>query len=156
MSVTVRTVASMTATLAVINAYTETMVRELWPTPPGEPTEPGVPDFARWGEAAPFVAQSEYLHSKMCTLSLDIDTFGADVGDHVVVNWIVNRLAGTGLTIADIVRALSVRLDWTNIDPDHTLEVMEAFDKARQSFTEACGAAQAATKALRDHTQFPR
>jgi hypothetical protein len=48
----------------------------------------------------------------MCTLSLDIDAFGADVGDPAVVNWIVNRLAGTRLTIADIVRSLSTRLNW--------------------------------------------
>jgi len=131
------------------------MVRELWPTPPGQPTDPGVPDFTRWGDSAPFVAQSEYLHAQMCTLSLDIDAFGADVGDPAVVNWIVNRLAGTGLTIADIVRSLSARLNWAIIDPDHTLEVLEAFDRARHAFTEACGAAQAATEALRNHTQIP-
>ena len=106
------------------------MASELWPTPPGEPTEPGTPDFARWGKAAPFVAQSEYLHARMCTLSLDIDAFGAEVGDPAVVNWIVNRLAGTGLTIADIVRSLSTGLNWATIDPDHTLEVMEAFNKS--------------------------
>lgn len=91
----------------------------------------------------------------MCTLSLDIDTFGADVGDPAVVNWIVNRLAGTGLTIADIIRSLSVRLNWGLLDTDPTNEVMEAFNRARQAFTEACEAAQAATEALRNHTHIP-
>src|SRR3954471_21896175 len=132
------------------------MAIELWPTPPGEPTEPGIPDFARWGEAAPFVAQSEYLHARMCTLSLDIDALGSEVGDPAVVNWIANRLAGTGLTIADIVRSLAARLNWATIDPDHTLEVMEAFNRARHAFAEAAGAAQAATETLRNHTQTPR
>jgi hypothetical protein len=131
------------------------MARELWPRPPGQPTESGVSDFERWGEAAPFVAQAEYLHSQMCTMSRDIDAFGADVGDTAVVNWIVNRLAGIGLTIADIVRSLSTRLNWATINPDHTLEVMEAFDRARHAFAEACEAAQAATETLRNHTQTP-
>lgn len=36
---------------------------------------PGVPDFPRWGEAAPFVALSERLYSKTCTLASDIDDF---------------------------------------------------------------------------------
>ena len=39
------------------------------------------------------------------------------------------------------------------IDPGHTIEVLEAFDTARQAFVDACGAAQAATEILRNYTQ---
>ena len=92
----------------------------------------------------------------MCTLSLDIDAAGFDAGDPAVVNWLVSRLTGTGLTIADIVRFLSMRLNSAFIEPDHTVEVLEAFDTARQALVDACGAAQAATEGLRNYTQLPQ
>jgi hypothetical protein len=92
----------------------------------------------------------------MCTLANDIDAFGTRVSDPLVVNWIATRLAGTGLTIAEIVRSLSGKLDWALIDPDHWLEVAEAFDKATRASGEACSATQAAAEALRNHTQLPR
>ncbi len=92
----------------------------------------------------------------MCTLSLDIDAAGLDAGDPAVANWLVNRLAGTGLTIGEIVRSLSMMLNAAVIDRDHTIEVLEAFDTARQAFVDACGAAQAATEALRNYTQMRR
>jgi hypothetical protein len=132
------------------------VIRELWPTPPGRPTEPGVPDFERWGDAAPLVAQPEHLHRLMCTLSLDIGTAGLDAGDPAVVNWLVNRLAATSLTIADIVRSLSMTLNSADIEsadiesadiesayiePGHSIEVLEAFDTACHAFVDACGAA---------------
>ena len=122
------------------------MIRELWPTPPGQPTEPGVPEFERLGDAASLVAQSEHLHRLMCTPSLDLDVTGFDAGDPAVVNWVVNRLAGNALTIADIIRSLSMTLDISFIDPDHTNEVPDAFGAARQSFVDACGAGQARQK----------
>lgn len=115
-----------------------------------------MPDFARWGEAAPFVALSERLYSKTCTLASDIDDFGTRVSDPAVVNHIVNRLAFMGSHIADIVHSLSGKLDRSMIDLDHWLEVLEAFDGAKRAFREASGAAQAATEVLRNHTQFPR
>jgi hypothetical protein len=92
----------------------------------------------------------------MSTLSLDIDAVGLDAGDPAVVNWLVNRLATTSLTIADVVRSLSMRLNSALIEPDHTIEVLEAFDTARQAFVDACGAAQTATGALRNYTQIPQ
>jgi hypothetical protein len=88
----------------------------------------------------------------MCTLSRDVVGPRLDAGDPAVVNWLVNRLAATGLTIADIVRSLSMTLNNAFIDPEHTIEVLEAFDVARQSFIDACGAPQAATGALRNYT----
>lgn len=87
------------------------MHNELWPTMPIERTEPGVPDFPRWGEAAPFVALSERLYSKPCMLASDIDEFGTRVSDPAVVNHIVNRLAFMGSRIADIVHSLPGKLD---------------------------------------------
>jgi len=132
------------------------MENELWPTIPDERTEPGVPDFARWGEAAPVVALSERLYSKTCTFASNIDDFGTRVSDPAVVNHIVNRLAFMGSHIADIVHLLSGKLDRSMIDPDHWLEVLEAFDGARRAFHEANGAAQAATAVMRNHTQIPR
>jgi hypothetical protein len=129
------------------------VIRELWPTPPGRFTELGVPDFKRWGDAAPLVASSEHLHRLMCTLSLDVDAVGLASGDPAVVNSVVTRLAGTGLIIADIVRSLSMTLDSTHIDPGHTVEVLEKFSTARQTFVDASGAAQAAAEALRNYTQ---
>jgi hypothetical protein len=53
--------------------------------PAHQPTEPFVPEFERWGDAARLVAQSEHLHRLMCTLSLDIDVTGFDAGDPAVV-----------------------------------------------------------------------
>lgn len=132
------------------------MHNELWPTMPIERTEPGVPDFPRWGEAAPFVALSERLYSKTCMLASDIDEFGTRVSDPAVVNHIVNRLAFMGSRIADIVHSLSGKLDRSMIDLDHWLEVLEAFDGAKRAFHEANGAAQAATEVMRNHTQIPR
>lgn len=123
---------------------------------PTEPTEPGVPDFARWGEAAPFVALSECLYSKTCTLASDIDDFGTRVSNPEVVDHIVNRLAFMGSHIADIVHSLSGKLDRSMIDLDHWLEVLEAFDGAKRAFDEANGAAQAAAKVMHSHTQIPR
>jgi hypothetical protein len=89
----------------------------------------------------------------MCTLSLDIDAVGPVSGDPAVVNWVVTRLAGTALTIADIVRSLSMTLNSAVIDPARTVEVPEAFDTARQAFVEACGAAQGLTAAVRNFTE---
>jgi hypothetical protein len=68
----------------------------------------------------------------------------------------VNRLAATALVHADIVRSLAMRLHSDLTGPDHIIEVLAAFDNARQAFTEACGAAQAATAALRRNTRLPR
>lgn len=132
------------------------MDKQLWPTAPGGYLEPGVPDFARWGEAAPFVALSERLYSKTCTLASNIDDFGTRVSDPAVVNHIVNRLAFVGSHIADIVHSLSGKLDRSMIDLDHWLEVLEAFDGAKRAFHEANGAAQAAAEVMRNHTQIPR
>ncbi|MEX3653887.1 hypothetical protein ABFW14_12220 [Mycolicibacterium fortuitum] len=115
----------------------------------------GVPDFARWGDAAPFVALAERLHSKTCTLASDIDDFGTRVSDPAVVNHIVNRLAHMSMQIADIVHSLSGKMDRSMIDLDHWLEVLEAFDGAKRAFHEANGAAQAATEVMRNHTQIP-
>lgn len=142
--------------VAVAPIRLENVIRELWPTPPGRPTEAGVPDFGRWGDAAPLVAQSEHVHHLMSTLSLDIHATGLDAGDPAVVNWLVNRLAATSLTMADIVRSLSMMLNGSLIEPDHTIEVLEAFDTARHAFVDACGAAQAATGVLRNFTQVPQ
>ncbi|EHB57978.1 hypothetical protein MycrhDRAFT_0414 [Mycolicibacterium rhodesiae JS60] len=132
------------------------MENEIWPTMPIGSTEPGVPDFARWGEAAPFVALSERLFSKTCTLASDIDDFGTRVSDPAVVNHIVNRLAFMGSQIAHIVHSLSGKLDRSMIDLDHWLEVLEAFDSAKRAFHKANGAAQAATEVMRNHTQISR
>jgi hypothetical protein len=71
-------------------------------------------------------------------------------------NWVVNRLAGTALTIADIIRSRSMTLDISFIDPGHTNEVLDAFGAACQAFVDACGAGQAATEALRNYTQRPQ
>lgn len=132
------------------------MDKQLWPTAPSGHLEPGVPDFPRWGDAAPFVALSERLFSKTCTLASDIDDFGTRVSDPAVVNHIVNRLACMGWQIADIVHSLSGKLDRSMIDLDHWLEVLEAFDGAKRAFQEASGATQAATEVMRNHTQIPR
>ncbi|ETZ98340.1 hypothetical protein I546_6897 [Mycobacterium kansasii 732] len=115
-----------------------------------------MPDFARWGEAAPFVALSERLHSKTCTLASNIDDFGTRVSDPAVVNHLVVRLAGTGLSIAEILQSVSGKLDRSLIDLDHWLEVLEAFDRAQRAFRDACGEAQAAAEVMRNHTQIPR
>jgi len=115
-----------------------------------------VPDFARWGDAAPFVALSERLHSKMCTLASDIDDFGTHVSDPVVVNHLVSRLAGTGLSIAEMLHSVSGKLDRSLIDLDHWQEVLEAFDDAQRAFRNACGAAQDAIEVMRNHTHAPR
>lgn len=115
-----------------------------------------MPDFPRWGDAAPFVALSERLFSKTCTLASDINDFGTRVSDSAVVNHIVNRLACMGWQIADIVHSLSGKLDRSMIDLDHWLEVLEAFDGAKRAFQEASGATQAATEVMRNHTQIPR
>ncbi|MDO3103722.1 hypothetical protein P5W02_13275 [Mycobacteroides abscessus subsp. abscessus] len=115
-----------------------------------------MPDFPRWGDAAPFVALSERLFSKTCTLASDIDDFGTRVSDPAVVNHIVNRLAGMSLISADIVRSLAGKLDRSMIDLDHWLEVLEAFDGAKRALQEASGATQAATEVMRNHTQIPR
>lgn len=130
--------------------------QQLWHTAPSGRLEAGVPDFARWGEAAPFVALSERLYSNTCTLASDIDDFGTRVSDPAVVNHIVNRLAFVGSHIADIVYSLSGKLDRSMIDLDHWLEVLEAFDGAKRAFHEANGAAQAATEVMRSHMQVPR
>jgi len=132
------------------------MDEQLWPTAPSGHLEPGVPDFPRWGDAAPFVALSERLFSKTCTLASDIDDFGTRVSDPAVVNHIVNRLAYMSLISADIVRSLAGKLDRSMIDLDHWLEVSEAFHRAKRAFHEANGAAQAATEVMRNHTQIPR
>jgi len=131
------------------------MDQQLWPTAPSGHLEPGVPDFARWGDAAPFVALSEHLHSKMCTLASDIDDFGTHVSDPVVVNHLVIRLAGTGLSIAEILHSVSGKLDRSLIDLDHWQEVLEAFDDAQRAFRNACGAAQDAIEVMRNHTHVP-
>lgn len=114
-----------------------------------------MPDFARWGEAAPFVALSERLHSKMCRLASEIDDFGTRVSDPVVVNHLVLQLAGTGLSLAGIVHSVSGKLDRSLFDLDHWLKVLEAFDDAQRMFREACGAAQAAIEVMHNHTQLP-
>lgn len=132
------------------------MDNELWPTMPNERTEPGVPNFPRWGEAAPLVAQSARLHSKMCTLASDIDDLGTRVSDPAVVDHLVTRLAGTGLSIAEILHSVSGKLDRSRIDLDHWLNVLEAFDRAQRAFRDACGEAQAAADVMRNHTQIPR
>lgn len=132
------------------------MDKQLRPTAPNGNLEPGVPDFARWGDVAPLVALSERLHSKTRTLASDIDDFGTRVSDPAMVNHIVNRLAFVGSHIADIVYSLSGKLDRSMIDLDHWLEVLEAFDAAKRAFQEANGAAQAATEVMRSHTQIPR
>ena len=132
------------------------MDEQIWPRMPIESTQPGVPDFPRWGEAAPIVALSERLFSKTCTLASDIDDFGTRVSDPAVVNHIVNRLAYMSLISADIVRSLAGKLDPSMIDLDHWLEVSEAFHGAKRAFHEANGAAQAATEVMRNHTQIPR
>lgn len=132
------------------------MDEQLSRTAPSGYLEPGVPDFGRWGDAAPFVALSERLHSKTCTLAGDIDIFGTRVIDPAVVNHIVNRLAYMSMHLGDIVRSLGGKLDRSMIDLDHWLEVLEAFDGAKRAFHEANGAAQAATEVMRNHTQIPR
>ncbi|WP_373235080.1 hypothetical protein [Mycobacterium marinum] len=132
------------------------MDEQLWPTAPSGHLESGVPDFPRWGDAAPFVALSERLFSKTCTLASGIDDFGTRVSDPAVVNHIVNRLACMGWQIADIVHSLSGKLDRSMIDLDHWLEVLEAFDDAKRAFQKASGATQAATEVMRNHTQIPR
>ncbi|NIH99243.1 hypothetical protein [Mycolicibacterium fluoranthenivorans] len=132
------------------------MEKQLWPTVPSGYLEPGVPDFPRWGEAAPLLALSERLHSEMCALASEIDDFGTRVSDPEVVNHLVIRLAGTGLSIAEILHSVSGKLDRSLIDLDHWLEVLEAFDDAQRAFRDACGAAQAAIEVMRNHTQMPR
>ena len=132
------------------------MDEQLWHTAPSGHLEAGVPDFARWGEAAPFVTLSERLYSKTCTLASGVDDSGTRVSDPAVVNHIVNRLAFIGSHIADIVYSLSGKLDRSMIDRDHWLEVLEAFDGAKRAFHEANGAAQAATEVMRSHTEIPR
>ncbi len=101
------------------------MEKQLWPTVPSGYLEPGVPDFPRWGEAAPLLALSERLHSEMCALASEIDDFGTRVSDPEVVNHLVIRLAGTGLSIAEILHSVSGKLDRSLIDLDHWLEVLE-------------------------------
>lgn len=132
------------------------MDKQLWPTAPSGHLEPGVPDFPRWGEAAPLVALSERLYSKTCTLASDIDDFGTRVSDPAVVNHLVIRLAGTGLSIAEILHSVSGKLDRSLIDLDHWPDVLGAFDDAQRAFRDACGAAQAAIEVMRSHTQTPR
>lgn len=132
------------------------MDEQHWPTGPSGYLEPGVPDFARWGEAAPLVALSERLYSKTCTLASHIDDFGTRVSDPAAVDRIVNRLAFMSSHIAEIVRSLAGKLDRSMIDLDHWFEILEAFDDAKRAFHEANEAAQAATEVMRNHTQIPR
>lgn len=119
---------------------------------PDGPVDPRVPDFDSWGESALLVAQSENLHSLMCTLSADIDQSGLNTGDPAIVNQIVNRLAGMSLTQADIIRSLSGRFYSEFVDAERTFEIRTALDAARRTLVAACQAAQAATSTLRSLT----
>ena len=110
--------------------------------------EPGERDAGGCSQAAPLVAQAARLHTEMCTFANDLDVRGTAVSGPVVVNRIVSRLAGTGLTTAEVIRSLSGKLDWSLIDLDRRLEVAEAFNKAGSAFAEACRAAQAAIEVM--------
>ncbi|CPT43018.1 mercuric reductase/transcriptional regulator, fusion [Mycobacteroides abscessus subsp. abscessus] len=124
-------------------------MRELWPQEPGMPAEVTIPDFNAWGDAAPLVAQAENIRTRMYTLAGDLIEVGMLVGEPAVTAKLIESLAGIGLTQADVLGALAVRLHTDVLDSAHAQQVSTAMETARQTFAAACSAAQSAAETLR-------
>ncbi|WP_235666360.1 MULTISPECIES: GntR family transcriptional regulator [Mycolicibacterium] len=127
-------------------------IREVWPQEPGYPSEATPQDFKAWGDAAPIIAQAENIRTRVHTLSGDLSELGLLVGDPAVVDKLVRALGGISLAQADILGALAIRLHMHLLDPERSNEVFNAMEAARRAFAEACGAAQTASKILRQST----
>ncbi|KRQ24607.1 hypothetical protein BKG82_13235 [Mycobacteroides chelonae] len=127
-------------------------IRERWPQEPGLPAGADMPDFNRWGDAAPLILHSETLRTRMYILDGDIREVES-VGDPAVVNSIVRNLAGVALAQADVLGGLAMRLRTDLLAADQVADVLDAFEAARRTSAEACRAWQAAAKALRQ--SFP-
>ncbi|WP_234808227.1 hypothetical protein [Mycolicibacter kumamotonensis] len=113
------------------------------------PAEVTIPDFNAWGDAAPLVAQAENIRTRMYTLAGDLIEVGMLVGEPAVTAKLIESLAGIGLTQADVLGALAVRLHTDVLDSAHAQQVSTAMETARQTFAAACSAAQSAAETLR-------
>lgn len=127
-------------------------IREVWPQEPGYPSEATPQDFNAWGDVAPLIAQAENIRTRLYTLSGDLSELGLLVGDPVVVDKLIRTLAGISLAQEDVLGSLTVRLHAHLLDPERRLEVFGAMEAARRALSEACGAAQSASKTLRECT----
>ncbi|EHB44076.1 hypothetical protein MycrhDRAFT_6971 [Mycolicibacterium rhodesiae JS60] len=113
------------------------------------PTDPGIPDADRWGDAAPLVAKVERVQLAVNALTFDVRELNADVvGDPAVVNWITKNLAVVALSQGDILNALALRLGGIS-DRGDVLEVAAAFNRAAVAFRDAAGLTQEAAGVLR-------
>lgn len=113
------------------------------------PTDPGVPDADRWGDAAPLIAKVERVQMAVNALTFDVREMASDVvGDPAVVNWITKNLAVVSLSQGDILNALSLRLGGS-ADPEALMEVATALNQAAAAFRDAAGATQEAAGVLR-------
>lgn len=113
------------------------------------PTDPGIPDPDRWGDAAPLIAKVERVQLAVNALTFDVREMASDiVGDPAVVTWITKNLAVVSLSQGDILNALSFRLGGST-DAEALLEVATALNRAAAAFRDAAGATQEAAGVLR-------
>ncbi|MBZ4613587.1 hypothetical protein QRB38_25705 [Mycobacterium avium subsp. hominissuis] len=113
------------------------------------PTDPGIPDADRWGDAAPLIAKVERVQLAVNALTFDVrELDAAVVGDPTVVNWIAKYLAVAALSQGDILNALALRLGGIS-DREGVLEVASAFNSAAVAFRDAAGLTQEAADVLR-------
>ena len=123
-------------------------IRERWPQEPGVPAGTDIPDFNRWGDAAPLIAHSETLRTRMYILDGDLREVES-VGDPAVVNRLVRNLAGVALAQADVLGSLAMRLRTDLLAGDQVPDVLNAFEAARRASADACRAWQSAAETLR-------
>lgn len=123
-------------------------IRERWPQEPGVPVGEDMPDFNRWGDAAPLILHSETLRTRIYILNGDLKEV-EPVGDPAVVNRIIRNLAGVSLAQSDILGSLAIRLRTDLLAPDKVPDVVDAFEAARRASADACKAWQVAAETLR-------
>lgn len=123
-------------------------IRERWPQEPGLPPGADMPDFNRWGDAAPLILHSEILRTRMYIFGGDLREVEL-VGDPAVVNRVISNLSGVALAQADVLAGLATRLRTDLLAADQVADVLNAFEAARRASAEACRAWQAAANALR-------